>query len=537
MAALRPWTLLAALCCAWCVFAGAAPSDPVKAPNFTLLDLEGRSFALYRATGTPALVFLGLHSGDPDAEALLKQAAEQWPAFNAETRAIVLACSPHDATRAALSPSFLSFHHRYTVLHDPAGIIARALGLSQSGAWRRIETHGFTMEAPSRLDPDRPAAPALTPELPSVTYAGEAGAILARRCAGCHRDGANAPFAMDGYRSVLGWSAMMGEVVRTRRMPPWDADPEYGRFLHDAGLTPLERLALLQWIDSGAPQGDGPDPLLGNTAAAAQAWPLGEPDLVLRLPEMQMIPAEGFVKYRYLDIGLPPSDRDRWLRATHVRPTNPRAVHHALVFVREVGTRIDPQGEFMTSYLPGMGPQRYPEGTGKRIPAGAQLIVQMHYTAMGKPDHDQTEVGLYFLPGPPARELRRMAAFSRDFEVPPMMEDFAIVSTLTMGEDRYLYSMHPHMHYRGKWMRYTARFPNGQEEILLNVPHYNFYWQHSYELEAPRLLPKGTVIEVRGAFDNSLDNPLNPNPMATLRWGEDSDQEMFAGAMTYASGE
>jgi hypothetical protein len=323
-------------------------------------------------------------------------------------------------------------------------------------------------------------------------------------------------------------------------MPPWFADREYGDFSNARGLTAQETAMLLHWINDGASrEEDEEDPivtLLADQPPAQSypfAWPqaLGEPDVVLTIPR-QTIPTSGLIDYRYVPIstGL---QADQWLKAAVVLPGNPRVVHHCLNFVGSpVGDAFGLSGNF-AGYVPGTQALAYPDGTGKFLPRGSTITFQMHYITTGQPEEDQTQLGLYFMEGPPAVELTTGAAFNFLFAIPPRDPDFELMASKSFDQDTWLYEMSPHMHYRGSRFRYEAHYPDGTQEILASVPKYWFDWQIPLRLSEPVFLPRGTRIDCIGAFDNSARNRDNPNPNKLVLFGDQTEEEMFIGYMNF----
>jgi hypothetical protein len=361
-----------------------------------------------------------------------------------------------------------------------------------------------------------------------VSYAKQVAPILMEKCVSCHQTGGIGPWAMDSYEKVKGWSAMMREVLMNRRMPPWHADPAIGSFSNDRSLSREQIRALVHWIDAGAPRGEGPDPLAERTAQIAPEWPLGEPDLVIDIPEQQ-IPASGAIDYRYVDIPLP-FDRDVWVRAVHLKPSNRAAMHHALALV---GFRPELEETFFAAYVPGFQIEPFPGDSGRLLPKGTVLKFQMHYIAVGYATTDRTKLAIYLHKRPPSRELVVTSAFNRSFRIPPYVADYPVEARFVFDQDALLHTLIPHMHYRGSRFSYEARYPDGRSEMLLSVPSYHFNWQSLYSLRMPKPIPAKTEIVVRGAFDNSRTNPANPDPSKEVRHGPQSWNEMFTGYVLY----
>ena len=363
-----------------------------------------------------------------------------------------------------------------------------------------------------------------------ASYSETIAPMLKANCVRCHTRGGIGPFAMSTHDKVRGWSEMIREVVVTRRMPPWQADPHVGTFANAFGLTPEHVRTLVNWIDAGAPRGSGPDPLAGYQPELPE-WKLGTPDYVVAIPE-QSVPAEGVIDYRYVEVDVPIQE-DVWLRGTEIVPGNTRVLHHIIATTIRPGEDRTKNGKALTGYAPGMGPDLLPEGTGIQLRAGSRIVFQLHYTTSGKAEVDRSRLGLYLAKVKPARELRSNVLMDSDFKIPPGAREFVAKKSRRFERDALLYSMNPHMHLRGKWMRYTARYPDGSEERLLNVPDYRFDWQRNYELKEPKKLPKGTELIVEAAWDNSSLNLNNPDPTKTVGWGDQTFNEMFFASYRY----
>ena len=363
-----------------------------------------------------------------------------------------------------------------------------------------------------------------------ASYSDTIAPLLKANCVQCHTRGGIGPFAMSSYERVRGWSDMIREVLLTRRMPPWQADPHVGKFGNDFSITPEQTRTLVQWIDAGAPRGSGNDPLEGYQPELPE-WKLGKPDFVVEVPE-QSVDAEGIFDYRYVLVDAPNTE-DVWLRATEIIPGNTRVLHHIIATTIMPGEDRNRQGKSLTGYAPGMGPDLLPKGTGRLLKAGSRIVFQLHYTASGKAEKDRSRLGLYLAKKPPQHELRSSVLIDYRFKIPPGEREFVTRKSRRFDKDTLLYTMNPHMHLRGKWMRYIARYPDGTEEMLLNVPNYRFDWQRNYELAEPKRLPKGTEIIVEAAWDNSAQNLSNPDPTKAVGWGDQTFNEMFFASYRY----
>ncbi|MGE4104259.1 MAG: redoxin domain-containing protein [Pirellulales bacterium] len=366
----------------------------------------------------------------------------------------------------------------------------------------------------------------------SPTWAGEIAAIFARRCQGCHQPGQLAPFALLQYDDVAGWAETIGEVVSEGRMPPWHASPEYGKFANDARLADDERAKILAWVAAGAPSGDLAT--MSPPRVASSGWRIGEPDQIVYMSEQPFdVPAEGVVEYQWFHAD-PGFKEDKWIRATEARPGNRAVVHHVTVYFHPPGDlsnlRLNAGIDLLGGYNPGGDPWIMPPGCALLVPAGSQISFEMHYTPNGVAQSDRSSIGLVFAdPHEVTGRVLSVMPAATDLEIPPGAANHEVAVDYRLPADLDLLLFRPHMHLRGKSFRYEAIWPNGRREILLDVPEYDFNWQRSYVLAEPRRLPRGTTIHCVAHFDNSTDNPSNPDPTATVHWGDQSWQEMLIG--------
>ncbi len=368
--------------------------------------------------------------------------------------------------------------------------------------------------------------------VPTTSFARDIAPLVRAKCVTCHRPGDIGSWSMTNHAVLAEHSASMRRDILTGIMPPWHADPGAGKFANDSSLTPTEAARLVAWIDAGAKLGGDEDVLATKPPAPPVAWPLGQPDLVLSIPT-QSIPATGDVDYRYLIIANPKTT-NVWLRAATVRPGNRQVVHHALVFsgTSFIDAALQAKGGlggYFAGYVPGMDAVEFPAGTGKLLKKGSYLVFQMHYTTTGTATTDKTDIGLYFAKTPPAEELLTVSAYDTGFHIQPKAKDHEVVAETTLPRDAVLHEMSPHMHLRGRRMRFEAVLADGSIETLLNVPAYQFAWQTLYRLAEPKRFPAGTRIRVTGGFDNSEWNPWNPDPTQTVSFGEQTDDEMLIG--------
>jgi peroxiredoxin len=364
-----------------------------------------------------------------------------------------------------------------------------------------------------------------------VTYNRDVTPILRKHCIECHHPGTAAPFSLLSYDSAFSWSEMIGEVVTLRRMPPWHADPRFGQFANERRLSPEEIETLATWVADGAPRGepvDAPPP-----PTFTDGWRIGTPDAIFRLPEEVTIPAKGKVDYRYFRTKTN-FKQDVWVQAVEARPGNKAAVHH--IVVGYIDTRVPPAAQalvWLGSYTPGGDPVIFTEGLARTIPAGADLAWEVHYVTTGKEEKDRSELGLVFAKTPPKHEVLMHGISNTKLRLPPGAANHRVVAEVPVGRDSVLLSFFPHMHLRGKDFDYEVIYPGGRRQVILFVPQYDFNWQLTYRLREPLRVPRGSKIRCIAHYDNSAENPANPDPKKEVRWGRDSTDEMMIGYLDY----
>jgi hypothetical protein len=366
-----------------------------------------------------------------------------------------------------------------------------------------------------------------------VTFARDIAPIFQARCVECHRTGQIGPFELSSYEEAAGWGEMIAEVVRTDRMPPWHADPKHGKFANDRRMPESEKKLIDEWVKNGCPEGD--PSLLPEPRQFIEGWQMPrEPDIVLAMEETYDVPAEAGPRgVPYQRFRVPTNfTEDKWIAASEVRPGNRAVVHHTIVYVEPPGARPRRRDYiFLAGYVPGLRCDTLPEGSARRIPANSNLIFELHYTPNGSPQKDKTEIGLWFADTDKIeQEVITTEIGSDEFVIPPGADEHVVTATSqpTQREVTML-SMSPHMHLRGKAFRYELVLPTGEREVLLDVPAYDFNWQTKYWLAEPRTLPAGSVIFCRAAYNNSKSNPANPDPEESVRWGDQSWEEMMLG--------
>lgn len=368
----------------------------------------------------------------------------------------------------------------------------------------------------------------------SITYTNQVSRILQNRCVECHRKGEIAPFALTDYNEVAGWAEMIAEVVDDRRMPPWHADPAHGDFANDRSLSDEEKQLIFDWVDAGAPFGDEselPEPIDYITG-----WQLDEePNLTVSMSEEEFrVKARGTVDYQYFERD-PGFTEDKWITGAELLPGNFSVVHHILVFAKPPGQSLDSTGGgakgYLVAYVPGMRVEPFPKGMAKRIPAGSKLIFQVHYTPVGTEQFDESKLALIYAdPDEVTHEVLTTSCVQSSIEIPRNDDNHVEVAHSHVRLNNYdLLSMMPHMHLRGKSFKYELLVPGEEPKTLLDIPEYDFNWQTQYKLASPISLPTGSRIRCTAHYDNSENNPFNPDPNEVVRWGEQTWEEMMIG--------
>ena len=425
------------------------------------------------------------------------------------------------------------------------------------------------------------------------TFTRDVAPILYRRCASCHQPDDIAPFSVLEYKDVLPWKQTIRDKVSSREMPPWHADPRFGDFANEARLTQSEIDTITAWIDQGAKEGDAKD--LPQLPPAVAGFEIGKPDYVLAMTEPFTVQPHSPDQYVYVTFPTKFKE-DKWVQAAEIIPGNKRIVHHVIAHVlppqstsgaaKALGGEFpqadaDPASIFyrqgslsrvkmdapviddganapnggslfrratgedaasgysmlLASYAPGKGPDIYPPGTAKRIPAGSTVILQIHYSsfhgAIETAQTDQTAVAIIFAKTPPTKRAITATVPNHFFKIPAGAPNHQVTASYTFDRDVELISYMPHMHMRGKDMKYEALYPDGHRETLLWVPRFQFNWQTVYRLKNPVRIPKGTKLIVTAHFDNSTKNLHNPDPTKAVRWGDPTYDEMMIGWIEY----
>ncbi|MDO8679682.1 MAG: cytochrome c [Acidobacteriota bacterium] len=422
---------------------------------------------------------------------------------------------------------------------------------------------------------------------PVPTFSKDIAPIFFANCTSCHRPGEIAPMSLLTYKDARPWARSIASKVADGVMPPWHADPAHGSFSNARRLTAAEKTIIARWTSGGAPEGKAAD--LPAAPVYSDGWNIGQPDVVLSMQEDYPIPATGTVPYQYLEI---PANfpEDRWIQAWEIKPGDRTAVHHIIVSTKAPpapptaqppqarppaapgaprplplfsfagGTEIpagqtggEPlpadkrpavspndrprprgTGPSIGGYVPGNSIRRFPEGMAMRLPAGHSLVLQMHYTPMGKATTDRTKIALKFAPGPPKTALLTASLINGGLLIPARTANHQVDAEMTINRDITLYSMVPHTHVRGIRWHYEMVYPDGRKEVILSVPKYDFNWQHEYVFKDPLKIPAGTKLQAKAWYDNSAANKSNPDPTKDVRWGDQTWEEMMYTSLTFS---
>ena len=526
LAAAQPFTVVA-------VTSSTCPLSRKYAP--TLAALEDT----WKAKGVQ-FIFVGSIASDPP-ESLAALAKEHTldGLFTADSKQSLLqVLQAESTTEVFLIDRALTLHYRGAV-DDQYGIgyqkdqptqnyLADALTAVTSQQRPRLAA---TTAPGCALEIEKPAAPAAA----ALTWHRDVSRIIQRNCQECHRPGGTGPFEMIKMEDVTGHAAMIKKVITKGIMPPWFAAPQTGEhaitWANDRSLSETDRTALLTWLGGDRAAGDpaeAPVPLIWP-----QEWAMGTPDAVVEIPQPVAVAATGRMKYKYREVTTS-FPEDRWVTGFEVRPTALAQVHHVLIFASLPGQwRVTDGDNFFASYVPGSGATVYPDGYAKKLPAGARLIFQLHYTPNGSATEDRTRLGLKFTSKAPRYEVHVAAAKQHRFSIPPGAPNHKVKGTLPVPFDSQIISFMPHMHMRGKAFLYEMVDPAGERRELLSVPAYDFNWQLQYRSAEPVLAMTGSRIEATAWYDNSPENPNNPDATKTVRWGEQTEDEMMIGYLEY----
>ncbi|HZZ34279.1 MAG TPA: hypothetical protein VFE03_01045 [Caulobacteraceae bacterium] len=535
----------------------AAATTPATVDNFMLVDANLEAHELYRLTDAPAVVLITQANGD----AVLRGLAPQLKALSATYGAkgvefMMLNSSLKDGREAVLAEADKA-GYGLPILIDANQLIGEGLGVTRSAEAYVINPKTWTVAyrgpvsgAGAALDALMAGQPVPAAKAASngaliafpgrvdhskISYARDVAPILEAKCVACHQEGGIGPFAMSSYEMVKGFSPMIREVIRTDRMPPYNADPHVGKFADSKNMSPAEIKTLVHWIEAGAPRGEGADPLATAKHVAAE-WPLGKPDLVLNIPSFK-VPASGVVDYQRPSIANPQTE-GRWIRATTVKPGDRQAVHHVLT-----GWMKDMPANGQSSetrwrgsvggYAVGAESTIFDSDIGTYLPPGGAIGFQMHYTPYGKEAVDNSQVGVYFRDTAPKYMMRSVVVIDPTIDIGPNEGRHKEVAYVEFPNDALLYSAFPHAHYRAYSSDLWLQTPDGKKTLILSLPRYDFNWQRSYVFAEPIKIPAGSRLIAHYVYDNSKRNPANPDPNRQITWGEQSWEEMFFTSVSF----
>ena len=525
-----------------------------KADNFVLLDHNGNAQELYYHTDASAIVLISQFSNCESVAASIPDYRALKGAYQDKNVRFFMINSLD--SRAEIANKAKEWDLDIPILHDSAQIIGQSLDIASTNEVLVIDPSNWqvvyrgsakgdalrdTMNAlveghdVSYQQTVHSGCPVSYNKTAVADYVKDIVPILEENCMACHIEGGIGPWAMSEYRMIQGFGPMMREVIRVKRMPPWHADPEIGQWKHSAAMSDEDTRTLITWLEAGAPRGEGDDPLKAERPVK-EKWPLGEPDLVLEVPAFE-VPATGIVEYQFPVIKNP-LDVDVWVEAATVLPGSTKVVHHVLMGSAETAPeKDDREGVFQNyimGYAPGNESAHMPEGTGVFVPVGGVYQLQLHYTPTGVAITDNTKVGLYFADEPPTNFLRQQVVLNPRIKIPANAGAHEETAYFEFWGDAIIHSLVPHSHYRGKSSTFELEYPDGNREVILSVPNYDFNWQRTYSFVEPKEVPKGTKIIHKTVFDNSTKNLANPDPDKEVSWGLQSHEEMLYGSVSYS---
>jgi len=519
-----------------------APAAAVSAPvnNFLLVDQNFEAHELYRLSDAKAVVIVTQANGD----AVIRGLAPQLKALKAKygPQGVEFFLLNSKDKFDTVKPEADKAGYDWPVLIDDNQIIGESLGVTKT--WRVVAKTAAADGAKAldaalagqqvASDASRGAAVPMV-QVTKVSYAKDVAPILEAKCVACHQEGGIGPMQLTSYQMVKGFAPMIREVIRTDRMPPYHADPHVGQFSDSKRLTSDEIKTIVHWVEDGAPRGDGADPLAA-AKHVAQEWPLGKPDVILKIPSYT-VPASGLVDYQRPAI-MNPLTEGKWLRASTVKPGDRQAVHHVLTgwmpSMPEGGKSSETRWQgSVGGYAVGAESEVMPANTGSYIPPSGAIGFQMHYTPYGKPTTDNSEIGLYFYDKPPELIMHSVVVIDNSIDIPAGDGHHQEVAYVAFPHDALLYSAFPHAHYRATASDLWLYTPDGKKTLLVTLPRYDFNWQREYTFKTPVKIPAGSKLVAHYVYDNSKRNPHNPDPKINVTWGEQSWQEMFFTSVRY----
>jgi len=555
----------------------ASSNASLRVDNFVLLDHLGDAHELYYHRDASAIVFMVQGNSCP----IVRNALTDFKALRGEfesqgVKFFMLNANLQDQ-RASIAAEAAKYGIDVPILDDETQLIGESLDLVRTGevlvidpkTWqvayrgpindrlqyeRQKANAGehYTADALNALLQGQPVAQAQRDavgclinfaqsgekklaEHANISYSETIAPLLQEKCVVCHTEGGIGPWAMSSYSFVQGFAPMIREVLRTKRMPPWHADPHVGVWKNDVSLNTEQVQTLVHWIEAGAPRGDGPDPL-AETKLATVEWPLGEPDLIVDIPAYT-VPASGVVDYQFPTVANP-LDEGVWIKAATVVPGEREVVHHILAGTIDADAselRRDSGvfDNYLIGYAPGNESHTFPQDTGVYVGPGGEFLFQVHYTPIGREVVDSSKIGIYFHDQRPENFYRQSVVIDPTISIPPNEARYAEVAYYEFDKDALLHDLVPHAHYRGVASKFELVKPDGTSEVVLSVPNYDFNWQRTYEFLVPKQIPAGSRLVHTTWYDNSSANPGNPDPDRTVPWGLQSWDEMLYGAFSY----
>jgi len=546
--------------------AGVSQAADERVGDFALLDHEGYFHHMAWYDNNKAIAFLVQANGAQET----RQALASFSSLKAqyeEQGIVFMMINPLGQDRASIAADVAALGADIPVLIDDVQTVSESIGIEHIGEAIVYDPKSFRVVYRGAADQNladaiaqvvageavsnpRVAAQGAAVSYPqrditAVSYTKDIAPIIVENCASCHREGGIAPFALDSHAMAQGWSPMIREVVMTKRMPPGQLDPHVGDFRNSYVVPFEDQRKLLDWIAAGSPKDGSVDPLAMIEWPPTE-WAFGEPDYIIEIPA-QSVPATGVLDYRYEFIPINLGGQDRYVRASQYMPGDRTVLHHTLNALFGPGERpsgrgfvapANPNVAHITPYIPGAAPAVEEPNTGGLLKDGSTIAIQLHYTTTGRESVDASRIGLWFYPEDEIPTERRTGECACIFtptwtNIPPYDPNFEQTAQIVIPDEAHVLSFLPHMHFRGKYMRFEAHYPDGSTEMLANVANYNYNWQMEYQLAEPKLVPAGTRIVVTGAFDNSEQNKANPDPARSVPWGDQSWDEMFFGQVYY----
>ncbi len=552
----------------------ASSATPATVDNFMLADTEYMGHELYR-TDAKAIVLISHANGCPIVRNLAPALKALKAKYESQGVQFLMVNSAIQDSMEAIAKEKAEYGFDIPILKDANQLVGEQLGVTRTaevfvidpktwkityrgplddrldyGTQKAVAQHTWAADAIDATLAGRQAMAASKQsvgclidfpnrKVATISYVKEVAPILESKCAACHTEGGIGPFAMSSYEMVKGFSPMIREVLRTDRMPPWNVDPHVSKFADDKSLTPAEIKTVVHWVEQGAPRDGTTDPLaVAAKKRVVAEWPLGKPDLVLELPTYK-IPASGVVDYQR-PIVVNPLTEGKWVKASTYVVNQRQAVHHFLSgYLKEVpadGKGNESRwGASMGGYAVGAESTLWPTNVGSYLPPGGAIGFQAHYTPFGKEVTDASKIGLYFYKDgeKPDLVMRNSVVVDNTIVIPPGASRHKETAYIDFPKDALLYSAFPHAHYRGYASDLWIQYPDGSKKRLLAMPRYDFNWQREYTFAEPLKVPAGSKLIANYWYDNSKQNPANPDATKTIVWGDQSWEEMFYTAVRY----